>query len=838
MPGDIEKAKRELRYAKSSADDKRWDQLEPKLQGIEAALEGVPDAEKAPVAAEVAAMRAKMLQGLREEKAGRLDRELKRDLNAAAEDLKSGYDESPRLPRVIARLESAEAKEVLSPEAIAAFQAEIAALQARSKKGAPPPPPPKPASAAVSSDALEKARRELRSAKSAADDRRWDQLEPKLQAVEAALATAPDAGIAAEVAALRDAMVKALRAEKAAVFERELQRDLGAAADDLTSGYDESPRLPKIIARLAEAKDVLSPEKAAAFQAEIDGLQARSKKPAAATKPAAASTSPVPAPPPPSKPAVAAPVENERAKAIENDIARTLRFAADENNPSQAQSGIERAAAKLESDEVRQNLSPETLARLQAQVVELRAKVDAALREDRVRTLEDFIGRFLRNGESDISHNRRQAEGMLRNAAERIERDDAKQLLSPASIANFKSEIKRVEGLLAAATKKAGLDRALPILQELEERVKKPLFDDSQPAWKTMGDLDALKSRVRGSLFEIPKDDKDVKGVEKRLAAVDDKISDATAKLDRDQAHERVKQAWELEAKAIAGWEEESAGDAYEMPKTALAVRRLTCFVEDQELRKIGEAHKKDKPIQALLADAKKLRDAAVEKLDAAFNALLAKMEKGPRPSNRFDLEKPSHLAGSAGSDFEGTPRKDPNVKRAKALDARWEKEIEADRKARQKKYDELSAKAVEAWPKIRAGIPAEKEFDPQYSGSKGKTVLIEGLRNRIGWDFGGPYDFAVWVEGFPVIGNYDKTVLAAVREACEKTGLGIDDHTDWDAVIVVGGRGNIKLRTEIIIRDRGNLEIGKVEEWRPVDAVTCTVVALRAGPVAVGSQG
>jgi hypothetical protein len=55
--------------------------------------------------------------------------------------------------------------------------------------------------------------------------------------------------------------------------------------------------------------------------------------------------------------------------------------------------------------------------------------------------------------------------------------------------------------------------------------------------------------------------------------------------------------------------------------------------------------------------------------------------------------------------------------------------------------------------------------------------------------------------------------------------------------VIQIDGRGMIKLRTEVIIRNRGNLEIGKLEEWRPVDAVTCTVIALRAGPVAVGPK-
>lgn len=41
--------------------------------------------------------------------------------------------------------------------------------------------------------------------------------------------------------------------------------------------------------------------------------------------------------------------------------------------------------------------------------------------------------------------------------------------------------------------------------------------------------------------------------------------------------------------------------------------------------------------------------------------------------------------------------------------------------------------------------------------------------------------------------------------------------------------------RTEVIIRNRSNLEIGKLEEWRPIDCVQCSVIALRAGPVAVG---
>ncbi len=115
--------------------------------------------------------------------------------------------------------------------------------------------------------------------------------------------------------------------------------------------------------------------------------------------------------------------------------------------------------------------------------------------------------------------------------------------------------------------------------------------------------------------------------------------------------------------------------------------------------------------------------------------------------------------------------------------------------------------------------------------------MLLTGIRNRIRWDFSGPVDFAIWVGETPVAGNYEKGVAAAVEAACEKAGLPLDDHTDWDAVIKVGGPGKIKQRFTVVVRDRSNLEIGKIEEWRPVDCVTCTVIALRAGPAATGPK-
>ncbi len=775
MPGDLEKAKREIRYAKSTADDRRWDSLEPKLQSIEAALDGVPEADKAPIAAEVAAMRAAMVKALREEAAGRIEREIQRNLSSAEDDFKRGYAESSSLQKAADRLATAEAREALGPEGVAKLQARVDAMRA--------------------------------------------------QGAEAA------------------------RAEKAGRIEREIQRSLAAAEDEMKRGYAESPQLAKAVERLssAEAREVLSAESIAKLQAQAAALQGKPAPSPPPLKAASAAPAPAapPAPPPPkvasAAPAAvpaAAPAVSEKARLIESDITRTLRFAVDEidRNPLQGDSYLARLNTRLDSDEAREHLPAGTWKSLRAQVDELQLRSDALRKAERAKTLEGFIERFIRNGENDIAHSRGQAAGMLRNATERLTKDDVKELLSAESVARFRSEIQRVEKLLQAATKKAGLENAGPILEELEERITKPIFTDEQPAWKTMGELESLKTRVRGALYEVPKDDADVKKIEARLGKVDAKIATALAKLDRDQSFERVKQSWELEEQAIAGWEDEKGSPtAYEMPKTTLAVRRLTWFVNDKEIGAIGDAQKKDKPIQDLIAGAKKVRDAAVKKLHAAFNAVLDHLEKGPRPSNRIDLEYPSRLAGSAGSDFEGTPHQEANLKRAKALETRWDREIEAERKARQAKYDELSAVAAKAWPKIRDGVGADKDYDAR---SKGKRVLIEGLRNRIGWDFGGNYHFAIWMDGNPVVGNYDATVLAAVQAAIEKTRLCLDDHTDWDAVIEVGGPGKIKLRTEIIVRDRGGLQIGKIEEWPFVDATMCTVVALRAGPVAVGPKG
>ncbi len=702
---------------------------------------------------------------------------------------------------------------------------------------------------------IEKARREIRYARSSADDRRWDQLEPRIKTIETALEGCSDAEkapVLAELAPMREKMIAGIREEKSGAIEREIKRNLSAAASELSSGYTESPALEKSIKRLAsaEAQEWLLPDVAAKLQAEIAALQPKSGKPAPAPPPrpegAKRVEGPTPAPTPagatpstPSAPAKPAPGgDPDRTRSIENDIVRTLKFATDDlaNSPERTGQGVERAKTRLDSDDAKQHLAPETIQRLRAQADELQTKVDAAKLAEGIGRIEERVSRHLQQAESDLSHNQRGTADMLRHARERLEMEDAKKLLPAGTVAKFRGEIARIEGLLASAGKQTALENAEPILKELEERVDQPLFDDSRPAYQVIGDLDGLKSRVRGALSEVPADDKDVKAIEKRIAAVDAKIATATAALGREQAHSVVARSWELEEEAIAGWEDETSKE-YELPKTAVAVRRLTWFVKDKEIERLRTEFKKDKEIQSIITRAETTLEKATAKLHAGFEAVMKALEKGARPTNRLDLEQPSRLCGQAGGDFEGTKHAKANVARAKALGDRWQKEIEADRAARQAKYDELSAVAAKAWPAIVASIKADDGFDPLDARSKGKTVRLTGIRNRIGWDFSGALDFAMWVGETPVVGNYEKGVLAAVNAVCEKVGLPLDDHTDWDVVLTIGGPGKIKQRFNVIVRDRSNMEIGKIEEWRPVECVQCTVIALRAGPAAVGPK-
>jgi hypothetical protein len=650
--------------------------------------------------------------------------------------------------------------------------------------------------------------------------------------------------VLAEIAPLRELMAKALREELASRIEREIKRTLGYAEEGSET------HLEKAINRLAQpdAQESLAPEVIQNIQAEIAKIQA---KLGIAVSPPPAPTARIepreaPSPQAAAKPAAPAPTPaaalSDDARAIESDVARMLMFAAEdvERDPDRAESRIEKATARLDSPEAKQHLPAELMARLKSQVAEMQAKTEGGRK---ARRSPGSKSRSRASSDQPRSHFEQRpwmAESQLKHALERLESEEMKRTLPAQTMERLRGEISQLSAGVVEALRKSALEHALPVLQELEQRVSVKFFDDHQPAYRVLGDLDYLKARVRGSLERLPSDDAEVRAIEARLAAVDERIAEACAALDAGQARARVDEAWRIEREAIAGWEDEqhpAGAKALEMPKSALALRRLTQFLADNELARIRDAHRTDGDLQSPFAEAERIRHEAAARLDAAYQATLMTLESGPRPANRVDLEEPARLAASARSALEGTQFAEPNATRASALmsDGRRKSPPIARRVRRNIKNCPTVANA--AWPAIASAIKADEGFDPADSGARGRTVRFNGIRNRIGWDFSGRYDFAMWVGDVPVVGNYDERVTAAVNDACERAGLPLDDHTDWDVVFTVGGRGKIKQRFRVTVRDRNQREIGTIEEWRPVDCVMCEVVALRAGPVAVGPE-
>jgi hypothetical protein len=111
--------------------------------------------------------------------------------------------------------------------------------------------------------------------------------------------------------------------------------------------------------------------------------------------------------------------------------------------------------------------------------------------------------------------------------------------------------------------------------------------------------------------------------------------------------------------------------------------------------------------------------------------------------------------------------------------------------------------------------------------------VYLRAVRNRAGWDFKN-FDFAMRWDGIPVGGSYDAHVQQALEYAWYTLKLNVSDRIDWDLVAVVQGPAKIGERSNAVVRSNG-LEIGKIEEWKPVECVRLKIIGLHAGPIAVG---
>jgi hypothetical protein len=663
--------------------------------------------------------------------------------------------------------------------------------------------------------------------------------------------------LVAQVAEMQKKVEEAERAEKADRISRDIKRYISNAEEEIrTNGSQIESYLQRAANRLAapEVRECLTAETMDQFQRQLAALQGNAGAPPEPVKaptptPAAApAMAASPAPAAAAAPARAPSVDSERARLIEGEIARTLRFAANEIDGLGWQStaaSIDKVTGKLADQEVLDHLSPETVAQFRAQLTDLETKYAAHERESNIERIESMMQRLIGDAERNSDSGERGLHALQR-AAEALNWEDTRKWLPTDKAENYRRDMARLEAAITGGQKDKAFAEAREPLEEFERRIVDLSFEgmSEYDEQKLTNDIEVFRNRAELRIAELPTDDSQTIALQSRLSAARDVIARASASAQRNRIAARVTEAFAETRQKIAGWEDEtqdSSGQGLNqevLPKADRALRDLNHVLTNDLFSPIPKAktdYPNDGEIQSIIREAEQIRDAVIAKLVAAFETILQAAEQLPTPSNRLDRESAITMANRARSALENTPHADVLAARCMALLKKWEDALEADRAARQVIYDQLSTEASAAWPAIAARIEVMDGFDPHESGWHGKTVRISGVYNRIRWDFSGPFDYAVWVNGFPVVGNFDPTVRAAVDEAINRTGMAVDDHIDWDAFVVVGGPGKIKQRFNISVKDKHNLEIGKVEEWRPVDCTMCKVIALNAGPVAVG---
>jgi hypothetical protein len=134
--GDIETARQNLERAKEDLKNQNFNSLEDDLKNVEEYLDGVPDAERKPVEAELQALKKQAEPKLKAFKAEYLTKQINRDVDSAARDAKdSPQSAMTTLKAVSERLDSEDARKYLDADVLNKTKSRVAGIQQMALKG-------------------------------------------------------------------------------------------------------------------------------------------------------------------------------------------------------------------------------------------------------------------------------------------------------------------------------------------------------------------------------------------------------------------------------------------------------------------------------------------------------------------------------------------------------------------------------------------------------------------------------------------------------------------------------------------------------------------------------
>ncbi len=481
---------------------------------------------------------------------------------------------------------------------------------------------------------------------------------------------------------------------------------------------------------------------------------------------------------------------------------------------------------------------------MRAQVDSTRQALASVRAAEHARRATGEIGRQLSRADSDIEGGDcAGAEHVLAQLAERIETHEIKQGLSTQEHAAYRARISELRVKAATTLKANALDRALPVVTELERMVATDPFVGL--SYRDMADrshdLNYLRQRVLGALHRAPASDPDVQAVVQRVVAIEQAVNAAAARWGKTALDASVSNTWNVVQEAIDGWEQEPLDQDMKvffepaMPHTRTAMQRTRVLLEDPETRRLRAEHPADAGAQDPFEQAERVFQESTAKLATAYTNVLAAAERIPTPLNRVLLERPSLIALGAEALFVGTPFQAVITARARKLDERWKAEVAAIMMTRQELYDELAAEAELQWPRLRETI----DTVALANALPGDLVRIDRVYNRCGWDYGSrAYDFATRIEGVLIGGSYAPHVTQALEHAWYEQKLDVNDRIPWDVIAVFEGPDTIGTRTTVTLRDKSSgAKLGELEEWQPTPCVRVRIIGLHAGPVVVAQR-
>ncbi len=430
--------------------------------------------------------------------------------------------------------------------------------------------------------------------------------------------------------------------------------------------------------------------------------------------------------------------------------------------------------------------------------------------------------------------------------------EENKKLFSPEEMASYRkrfADIKQQSRQKEAAGKAAEAEKLVATAEKelpgIIQRIQKP--DNVTDQRWAFDEGPNLFNKIELALKELPQDAEPTKALRARLAKMSGQFDGVVTTHLTGEFVTRITEHWDNLKKEADGWQQETAAPTF----AQYVANGLGAPKTEQMLSRAGQwldymSNTGDTPpavlnapqVKALTAEVTKLRDEARAKLETFAEAVVADAEK----AKDLDERHLSSLQRASTGDFEnalkGSPKAKPLQERAGAIVQKHEAAAAARAADLKAVEEKLVAAANAAWPAITASIKADEISDPNAL-RKGQIVKVTGWQNRMGWDFtGSGYDWGVTVNGLPVVGHYAPDVQAAFDAALAKTGGSNIISERMDVIAEVVGPGSVDKRIRHEIRDSGGSTIARGEEWKPVDCLVVKVIAMRAGPCAVGPNG